>query len=186
MKTLIYLTLAVLALIPASVRGQIEAGGAIQISIQGVPIAEAGRINATYPVSDQGYIMMWSIGEVKAAGMRSDLLARKIEAAYRAAEIYTSPTIQIFADSSDTLTRQLITVGGKVRAPGPKPYIRGMTLYQAVMTAGGPTEFGATNRVSLYRNKKRLVYDLSKGEHKLLKVYPNDTIEIPQKTVFGR
>ena len=61
-----------------------------------------------------------------------------------------------------------------------------MTLYDAVMAAGGPTEFGALNRVSLYRNNKRYVYDLSKGSHKLLKVFPRDTIVIPQKNWFGR
>jgi hypothetical protein len=53
------------------------------------------------------------------------------------------------------------------------------------MSAGGPTEFGAINRISLYRNGKRFIYDLNKGEHKLLKIYPRDTIDIPQKTVFG-
>jgi len=185
MKAILSLALAVLALMPVSLQAQIEPGSAIVITIQGVPVQEQGRINATYPVSEKGYITMWHIGTIKAAGIQSDVLSRSIEAAYVAAEIYTSPTIQILADSSDTLTRQLITVGGKVRAPGPKPYVRNMTLYDAVMAAGGPTEFGAINRVSLYRNNKRYVYDLKKGEHKLLKVFPRDTIDVPQKKWNG-
>ena len=186
MKILLILSLLLLAVVPASLQAQIESGGAIRITIQGVPTGEQGRINGPYPVSDRGYITMWEVGAIKAAGVEPDVLARLIEKAYREAEIYTSPTIQIIADSSDNLTVQVITVGGKVRAPGPKPFQRNMTLYQAVMSAGGPTEFGAINRVSLYRNNKRYVYDLNKGEHKLLKVYPRDTIEIPQKNVFGR
>lgn len=186
MKAILTLALAMMALLPASLQAQIQAGSAVNITIQGVPIAEQGRINATYPVSEKGYITMWHIGQVRAAGLQTDVLARKIEAAYTQAEIYTSPTIQILADSGDTLTQHLITVGGKVRAPGSKPFSRNMTLYDAVMAAGGPTEFGALNRVSLYRNNKRYVYDLTKGSHKLLKVYPRDTIDVPQKKWNGR
>ena len=180
MKILLSFALFLMVIIPASLQAQIEAGGAISITIQGVP-----RINGGYPVSEKGYITMWKVGSIKVAGMDSEVVARKIEAAFSAAEIYTSPVIQIVADSSDNLTVQVITIGGKVRAPGPKPYRRGMTLYQAVMSAGGPTEFGAINRISLYRGGKRYIYDLNKGSHKLLKIYPSDTIDVPKKTVFG-
>ena len=185
MKTLLKNAILFLILISASGHAQIEAGGAIKIAIQGVPAGEQARINGSYPVSEKGFITMWKIGTIKVLGSETDVLARKIEAAYRDAEIYTSPVIQILADSGDNITVQMVTVGGKVRAPGPKPYRRGMTLYQAVMSAGGPTEFGAVNRISLFRNGKRYIYDLNKGEHKLLKLYPKDTVDIPQKTVFG-
>ena len=185
MKTLLKNAILFLILISASGHAQIEAGGAIKIAIQGVPAGEQARINGSYPVSEKGFITMWKIGTIKVLGSETDVLARKIEAAYRDAEIYTSPVIQIVADSGDNITVQMVTVGGKVRAPGPKPYRRGMTLYQAVMSAGGPTEFGAVNRISLFRNGKRYIYDLNKGEHKLLKLYPKDTVDIPQKTVFG-
>ena len=72
-----------------------------------------------------------------------------------------------------------------MRNPGPKPYQRGMTLFQAVMASGGPTEFGAVNRVKLYRKGKVYTYDLTKGNHKLLLVYPNDTIDVPEKNWRG-
>ncbi|NNC90845.1 MAG: hypothetical protein HKN82_20525, partial [Akkermansiaceae bacterium] len=136
------LLLGVLVMAPCFA-SPIETGQAIQVQILGVPPGEQARINATYPVSDKGFVTMWQIGSIKAAGLSTDALARKIEAAYRSAEIYTSPTIQIMADSSDNLVQQLVTVGGKGRAPGAKPYQRNMTLYQAVMAAGGATEFGA-------------------------------------------
>ena len=185
MKILLKYTVILLMLCPASLPGQIEAGGAIQITIQGVPTGEQGRINGGYPVSEKGFITMWKIGAVKVVGVETDVLARRIESAYMEAEIYTSPVIQIVADSGDNITVQMVTVGGKVRSPGPKPFRRGMTLYQAVMSAGGPTEFGAINRISLFRNGKRYIYDLNKGEHKLLKLFPKDTVDVPQKTVFG-
>lgn len=179
------LILAIVMVVPCFA-SPIETGQVIQIQILGVPPGEQARINATYPVSDRGYVTMWKVGSIKAAGMGTDALARTIEAAYRNAEIYTSPTIQIIADSSDNLVQQLVTVGGKVRSPGAKPYQRGMTLFQAIMAAGGATEFGADNRVKLYRGGRVYTYDLNKGEHKLLLVYPKDVIDIPQKNVIGR
>ena len=187
MKTLLTtLTILLTALVPVVQASPIQSGRAIQITIQGVPPAEAARINGTYPVSDSGYVRLWSIGNIKAAGLDSTILAQRIEAAYRSAEIYTNPTIQVLSDSSDRLVEQMLTVGGKVRAPGAKPWQTGMTLFQAVMAAGGPTDFGALNRVKLYRNGRVYTYDLTKGEHKMLKVYANDTIDVPQKNWAGR
>jgi protein involved in polysaccharide export with SLBB domain len=186
MKTLQIIFLALFALVPTLKAGIIEAGQAIQITIQGVPISEQGRVNGTYSVSDAGYVRLWGINNIKAAGVDSNVLAQSIETAYKRAEIYTNPNVQVLANSSDKLIEQLLTVGGRVRAPGPKPFQKGMTLFQAVMASGGPTEFGAINRVKLYRNGKVYIYDLTKGEHKLLKVYPNDTIDVPEKNWLGR
>ena len=187
MKTFILSLLFLLtAAVPILEASPIQSGRAIQITIQGVPPTEAARINGTYPVSDGGYVRLWSIGNIRAAGVDSAALGQKIEAAYRSAQIYTNPTIKVLADSSDRLVEQMLTVGGKVRVPGAKPFTSGMTLFQAVMAAGGPTEFGAMNRVKLYRNGRVYTYDLGKGEHKLLKVYANDTIDVPQKNWAGR
>jgi protein involved in polysaccharide export with SLBB domain len=159
--------------------GTIQPGQMIKIVIVGVSPQEASRVNNNYSVDDSGYVQMWKIGRLKASGLTSASLARKIESAYRQAEIYTSPTIQIFTDSGDILVQEQVTIGGKVRSPGAKPFQAGMTLFDAVMAAGGPTDFGAINRVKLYRNGKVYTYDLKKAEHKLLKMYPRDTIDVP-------
>ena len=184
-QVLTSILLGVLLALPA-VAQPIESGAAIQVQILGVPPGEQNRVNAIYPVSESGHVTMWQIGRIKAAGLTPDSLARKIEAAYRQAEIYTTPTIQIIADSSDNLVQQTVTVGGKVNQPGAKEFQRGMTLFQAVMAAGGATEFGATNRVKLYRNGRVETYDLNRADHKLLQVLPKDVIDVPQKNVIGR
>lgn len=161
----------------------IEPGGSLTISIQGVSAKEKVRVDGSYPISDKGLIHMWAIGAVKATGLKPEQVARKIEAAYKKAEIYSSPTIQV--KSTTVGLRVLnVTVGGQVRKPGPVSFNRGMTLFQAVTAAGGPTEFGAVRRISLYRNNKRYTFDLTKGEHKLLKLKANDTIDVPQTRVF--
>lgn len=181
----ILLSLLALSLLPLHA-SPIEAGQAINITVQGVPASEAARLNGTYPVSDSGVIRMWEVGSIRAAGVDSSVLAQRIEQAYKAAEIYTNPVFQVISDSSDIIKQQIVTVGGKVRAPGAKPYQKGMTLFEAVAAAGGPTEFGAKNRVRLYRNKKVYTYDLGLAEHKMLLVYPNDIIDIPAKNWIGQ
>ena len=159
-------------------------GQAIQLNILGVPAKDQGNINATYNVNKSGYIRIWYLKDVKASGLSSDALARKIEAAYKSAQIFTNPTVQVFAGSDQTLVQKTITVGGDVRSPGPKPHARDMTLYQAITAAGGPTEFARVSEIKLYRNGKLYEYDLNNAQHKLLKIYAGDTLEVPRKGIF--
>jgi len=77
-------------------------------------------------------------------------------------------------------------VGGQVRRPGPVNFRKGLTLYAAVQEAGGATEFGSMRRVKVMRDGKSTVHNLTKDEAKMLAVEAGDTIEVPQKTIFGR
>jgi len=157
----------------------------IEINILGVPAKDQGNIRGTYAVNANGFIRIWPQKEIKASGLTGDALARKLESMYKSSQLFTNPTVQIMTNSStDALAQDMITVGGDVRAPGPKPHSRDMTLFTAVMAAGGPTEFGKVSEVNLYRNGKRYVYNLKNAQHKLLKIYPNDTIEIPRKGLW--
>jgi len=170
----------------ANAQSTISAGRAIEIRIQGVPSEEMSRVNNTYPVSEGGYIRMPFIGNVRAAGKSPSSLAQSIEAAYKSAQIYTSPTVQVLASSDETLTEHIVTVGGYVTRPGPVKYVRGLTLYNAVQSGGGATPFGSMYRVRLIRNGKLREYNLFKTEAKGVLVEPSDTIEVPQKNIFGR
>lgn len=183
-----FLFLALLLALLPSVNAQtaISPGRAIEIRIQGVPTEETARINNTYPVSESGFIRMPFIGNVRAAGLSPNALAQSIEASYRAAEIYTNPTIQVFATSDETINQLTITVGGYVRRPGQVQYTRELTLYNAVQAAGGANEFGSMHRVRLIRDGKLKEYNLFETSSKTVKVEPNDTIEVPQKNIFGR
>ncbi len=187
MKHLFLLLACLLGFLPAvNAQTTINAGRAIEIRIQGVPATESTLINNTYPVSDSGSIRMPFIGSVRAAGLSPQALAASIEAAYRSAEIYTHPTIQVFASTDETLEKLRVTVGGQVRSPGPVEYVRGLTLYDAVQAAKGATEFGSMYRVSLIRGSQRKEYDLTETKFMNIQVEPNDTILVPQKNVFGR
>jgi len=164
---------------------QIRPNQALQISIQGVPASEAARLNSRYQVSASGYITMWQIGQIKAAGKTKNALGATIASAYKAKGIYTSPTFQVISQSDDQVVAKTFTVGGQVRQPGPKPYRDGVTLFEAVQAAGGATPFGAMNRVKLFRGGKMKVYNLKNDKTKAIRIYADDTIEVPQKKWTG-
>ncbi|TAE76563.1 MAG: hypothetical protein EAZ65_07840 [Verrucomicrobia bacterium] len=165
----------------------INSGGAIEIQIKGVPAEEMALISGTYTVSDGGTISMPLLSSaIRAAGMSPTSLARNIEAAYRAEKIYTTPSINVIANSGQDLAELIVTVGGQVRRPGPVKYSRGLTLYNAVQAAGGATEFGSMRRVGLLRGNQLKEYDLRQVKFMNILVEPQDTITVPQKGIINQ
>ena len=162
--------------------GQILAGRGIQIFIQGVPPEEKGRIDGPYSVSESGTIRMPLVGEINVSGMSTNAAAAKLEAAYREAGIYTTPTFQISASGKDTVRSDFVTISGFVRATGPKPWTPGLTLYQAVAAAGGANEFGDVKRTLLMRGKSSRSYNLNNLQDRNIVLQADDTIEIPEKS----
>lgn len=77
-------------------------------------------------------------------------------------------------------------VGGQVREPGEVTVVEGMTVEEALKAAGGATEFGARNRVTLHRNGEEITIDLNTNKGKAMKVQAYDVLEIPQKMLFGQ
>ena len=164
---------------------QIEAGKAVIITVSGIPTEEKGRIDGTYPVSDSGFINMPFIGPIHAANMRNDDLAVSLQSRYKSLGIYTNITIQVISHRGNNIDEQTVHIGGQVRGPGPKPFNKGLTLYQAIQAAGGPTEFGSMKRVKVFRNGKQTIYDMTKEQSMAVAVEPNDTVEVPQKNSLG-
>lgn len=170
----------------STLSAQILPGKAVQVTIQGVPSEEKSRIDGIYPVSEAGYINMPFISTVHAAGLRNEDLAASLQQRYKNLGIYTNPTIQVLSNTGDKIDEKMVYLGGHVRGPGPKPYSQGLTLYQAVQSAGGATEFGSMKRVRIFRGGKALEYDLTQAQFMSVPVQPNDTIEVPQKTMLGQ
>ncbi len=167
----------------------IAANTTLTITIKGVPGTEQTRISGQYVVDSSGYVYLPLLKNgIRASGSSSSSLARRIEAAYRSAEIYQNPRITVISTKDvayDQIDLKVVIVGGFVKRPGPVPFMRGMTLFQAISAAGGETAFGSIKRVALYRNGKKHVYDLRKQAHMQLRVYPGDSINVPQKTAWG-
>jgi len=171
----------------ASGFSQIQAGKTLQIMAAGIPAEEKGRIDGIYPVADNGTINMPFINNVRAAGMKENELAASLQSRYKSEGIYTHIVIQVIATREGSgVSEEAVTVGGQVRRPGPVPFSKGLTLWMAVQAAGGPTEFGARGRVKLFRDGKDKSYDLAKPQFMRVPLQPNDTIEVPEKNIFGQ
>lgn len=182
----IFAPLLALACLVSPAFSQIEAGQSVKIKIMGVPAEEKAKIDETYPVSKHGMVNLPFIGEIRAAGLDSDELAKAIEKAYREGEIYPDPTIGVIANQGeDGPLAQVVHIGGQVRAPGPRPFAKGLTVFQAVQAAGGATEFGSMKRVILWREGQQQKINLETAEGKGVITRPLDTIEVPQKGPFG-
>jgi len=169
----------------------ISVNEALNISIRGVPASEQQRISGLYNVSGSGYVSLPLLKErIKASGLTLSTLARRIEQAYKTAGMYKDPRITVISNQDnnkkDAREREVVSIGGFVKQPGQKPYIQGMTLFQAVSAAGGETAFGSIRRVELYHNGRKKIYDMRKAEHMRIRVYPGDSINVPQKDWKGQ
>jgi protein involved in polysaccharide export with SLBB domain len=161
---------------------QIQPGKSVAISILGVPAEERGRIDGAYPVAENGTINMPFIGQVRAAGLKPEVLASALEARYRSAQIYRNPTIQVVSDvEGGALDEAVVHIGGQVGRPGPVKFTRGLTLWQAIQAAGGPNAFGTIQRVKVLRAGNQRQYNLSELRNMQVILEPNDSIEVPQK-----
>lgn len=188
MKKIFYLLAMVLTMFSQQVTAaQMTSGETVMITIKGVPASEQSSISGDYVVSNGGLLYMPMLeGGIKAAGSSSSAVARRIEAAYKSAKIYSSPRITIITNRDKELdktkSKSFVTVAGHVKRPGPVQYTQGMTVYQAVAGAGDASTFGAMNRVEVLRKGKTLIFDLKKkGRDRAEKVQIGDTITVPQK-----
>jgi polysaccharide export outer membrane protein len=172
--------------VPTTAQSVISPGRAIRIDIRGVPQEECARVNGMYTVSESGYITMPFINNVRAAGLSPTALGASIAAAYRSAQIYTNPNVQVQSSSAEEIEKQMVHIGGQVRKTGPVEFTEGMTIYQAVQAAGGPSEFGAVNRVQLLRGGTVRTLDLTMTVFMNFPLKLNDTITVPEKNWLGR
>lgn len=185
-KTLSFAALACIFLI-SPLFSQIQAEQSVIIKIMGVAPEEKVKIDETYTVSKHGKLSLpYIIGEIQAAGLDSDQLAKSIQKAYRDGDIFKDAVIQVISNQNEKdAVAQKVHIGGKVKKPGPADFTNGLTVYQAVQAAGGPDEFGAMNRVILWREGKQEKIDLKTAEGKAVVAKPNDTIEVPAKSITG-
>ncbi len=169
MKTFASLLMAAAALFfatPASAQqSKLKPSDPVQINLM-VPAEDAQNVTQVYTISDSGTVKLPYLDkEIQAAGSSTTELARRIEAAYRAAEIYTNPTINVTLNGPIIASPHVVTVGGEVKGGGGQVPLRDkMTLYTAIMSVGGFTEFADVRRVKLIRGNKETIYDMRRIE----------------------
>ena len=162
----------------------LKAGDPVNIQLK-VPAEDAANVSGDYSVSTNGTVRVPYLDrEIGAAGLNTTELARRIEQAYKAAEIYTNPAVIVNTPQPDLINPHIVVVGGEVRSPrGDIPLRNGMRLYQAIISCGGPTEFADMRKVKLSRGSRSQVFDMRKiqdnGSNNPI-LMDGDTIHIPQ------
>ena len=136
----------------------LKAGDPVTIELK-VPAEDAANVTSAYTVSETGTLKMpYLEKEIMANGLSVSQLARRIEASYKAAGIYSAPTVNVVLKQEGF--PHSVTVGGEVRNSGAVPLRDNMQLFTAITTAGGFTEFADKRKVKLIRAKKATLYDL--------------------------
>jgi polysaccharide export outer membrane protein len=147
-------------------------------------------LDVKVPVRPDGMISVPLIGDVEAGGKTPEEVSAEIAAKLKV--FVRDPQVAVILTelrSHEYLSRVRVT--GAVRQPISVPYRQGMTVLDAVLAAGGTTEFAAPDRTELYRKGAdgatkayavRLDSILQQGELKTnFPVQPGDVITVPQR-----
>lgn len=148
-------------------------------------------LGITVPVRPDGKISVPLVGDVVAGGRTPDDVAKDIQEKLGA--YVRDPQVAVILTelrSHEYLSRVRVT--GAVRQPVSIPYRQGMTVLDAVLAAGGVTDFAASDRADLFRRHEddttsthpvRLDRILNRGDLSTnYKVAPGDVITIPERT----
>ena len=154
-----------------------------------VSVWRNAELSVTGPVRPDGMITMPIIGDVKAGGRTPSEVAEAIRK--RLGEYIRDPQVAVSVVqlvSHTYLTRVRVT--GAVTQPISIPHRPGMTVLDAVLAAGGVTEFAAPNRTMLYRKQdgksqafpvylKKILYQGKLSTN--YELMPGDIIAVPER-----
>src|SRR6201991_4013015 len=148
-------------------------------------------LSVSVPVRPDGMVTVPLVGDIPAGGRTTDQVSAEIQ--QKLAQYIRDPQVAVILTalrSHEYLSRVRVT--GAVRSPISIPYRQGMTVLDAVLAAGGTTEFAAPDRTELYRRSSdgdnttsyalRLEKILQQGDlANNYPVQPGDVITVPQR-----
>jgi len=160
---------------------QIGPGDVLQVFVWRNP-----ELTVSVPVRPDGKISTPLVEDMVAIGKTPTQLARDIETVL--GEYIRSPQVSIIVMTPQSQFSQ-VKVVGQVAHPAPLAYRSGMTVLDAVLAAGGMTQFAAGNRTKIVRNengkqveiKVKLDDIINDGDIKQnVEVRPGDLVVVPE------
>jgi polysaccharide export outer membrane protein len=148
------------------------------------------ELSAKVPVRPDGKISSPLVGDIVAAGLTTQDLAKAISD--KLGNYVRNPEVTVIVTnpvSADFLRRVRVT--GAVRTPVTVTYRQGMTVLDVILQAGGLTEFASPGRARLYRtvDGRTKIYPvdldaiLQKGDlHTNYALYPSDVVTVPERS----
>ena len=118
----------------------LASGDVVKLTFSAAP-----ELNQSQKVRVDGKLSLPLIGEVDAAGKTVGQLQSDLIQLYKPQ--LKTPEVTVSLETSLTT----VTVSGAVNKPGKIAFERPTTVFQAIMDAGGPSEFGTLKHVRLVR-----------------------------------
>jgi polysaccharide export outer membrane protein len=122
----------------------------VQINLLGIP--EEKQIETV--IDEKGNFTIPYIEEpVKASGLTTSELERKIQKIYTDGQIYRNITVNVITSA------KIYYMEGEVTRPQDYPLSRRTTLLQAIAAAGGPNDYANEKNITITRNGQILEYN---------------------------
>jgi polysaccharide export outer membrane protein len=138
-------------------------------------------LSGTIPVRPDGMISLVLVGDLRAAGLTPMALSADIS--QRLKKYIQDPVVTVVVLGVNS--QRIFTVG-EVNRVGPLMMTPGMTTLQAIVTAGGLTQFANSKRIYILRTvagkQEKLPFNYKqalKGENQGTPLLPGDTIVVP-------
>lgn len=149
---------------PAESSYQLGSGDQVRVTVFGEP-----NLSGEYRVDGSGVLTLPLVGQVKAAGLSSEQLKRRLEQNFQ--EFLKTPDVSV-----EILNYRPFYIVGEVHKPGNYPFVNGITVINAVAIAGGFT----------YRANTDTFYIQRKGDQRLVaqtatQIRPGDVIIVRER-----
>jgi polysaccharide export outer membrane protein len=131
------------------------------------------NLTGEYEVNNSGFISFPLVGQVKAAGSTTSQLEQTLAARMKG-KIAQDPKINI-----ELATYASFYIHGEVKKAGVYPYQPGLTVADAIATAGGLTYRANENTIYLQHAGARAQQIVSLDEP--VRIYPGDNIRVSER-----
>ena len=148
-----------------------------------VSVWKEPEVSRVVPVRPDGKISLPLLNDVQAAGLTPSQLAAEITDSLK--KYVTSPQVTVIVT---TINSQRVYILGEVTRPGAFPMLPGMTVMQALSSAGGFTAFAKMKSIYVLRNEngKKVKYPFNykdaingKNSEQDIPLKAGDTIVVP-------
>lgn len=113
-----------------------------------VSVWKEAELTRTVPVRPDGKISLPLLNDVQAAGLTPTQLAAEITANLK--KFVTNPQVTVIISQ---INSQRVYILGEVSRPGAYPLLPGMTVLQALSSAGGFTMFASMKKIYMLRQE---------------------------------
>ena len=158
---------------PGSLRGStgpyiLGPGDRLRIKVYNEP-----DLTGEYEVNSGGFVSLPLVGQIKASGLTTSQLERNIAARMKG-KIEQQPNVNV-----EVAAYAPFYVFGEVKKAGEYPYRPGLTIADAVATAGGLT-YRANEHEIFVRHAGSRVEDIVTLAHQI-RVFPGDNIRVSER-----